>query len=77
MPAAVVFDSTLPLTEFTGRRDLISQICQRLQHQELLSSSIVGGPKTGKTLLLRYLASAEAKANFSSPLGFVRVYIAS
>src|SRR2546428_13304238 len=77
MPAAAVFDSTLPLAEFNSRNDLISQICQRLQHQELLSSSIVGGPKTGKTLLLRYLVTPWADAYLPPPPSFVRVYIAS
>jgi hypothetical protein len=52
--------SPIPPSGFRGREKAITEVAQRLLDPERLSTSIVGGPKTGKTSLLRYLASPAA-----------------
>jgi hypothetical protein len=54
------YDAPVPPEQFVGRMAVLDQIAQRLNHVQVLSASIVGGPKTGKSSLLRYLSSAEA-----------------
>jgi hypothetical protein len=61
-PAALNFDAYIDPQAFRGRRDLLVQVFDRLNHPLFLSSSIVGGPKTGKTSMLRYIVSSEADA---------------
>src|SRR5262249_44833196 len=56
-PALVAFDAPLPPSEFRGREQAVKIICDRLLNSERQSTSVVGGPRTGKTSLLRYLAS--------------------
>jgi hypothetical protein len=57
---ALSFEGPLDPQSFRGRAGILKQIFDRLQNKALLSSSIVGGPLTGKTSLLRYIASAQA-----------------
>ena len=60
---------------FQGRRSVVDPICDRLRQPELLSSQVVGGPKSGKTSLLRYLASDLADAALGRAASVVRVYV--
>jgi hypothetical protein len=55
-------DAPLPPDKFHGRERIVQQICERLLNPERLSTSVVGGPRTGKTSLLRYLASPYSDA---------------
>jgi hypothetical protein len=58
--AAFGLEAPLPPESFRGRDSAVDQIRQRLLDGLRLSTSVVGGPKTGKTSLLRYLASPYA-----------------
>jgi hypothetical protein len=61
MPASALdFDAAIEPLRFIGRRDVLESVFDRLNRKDLLSSSIVGGPKTGKTSLLRYIVSTDA-----------------
>lgn len=48
--------------EFTGRLGVVQKVCERLGQRE--SICVAGGPKTGRTSLLRYLASPPAAVRF-------------
>jgi hypothetical protein len=54
------YNAPVPPDQFVGRPLVLDGVCGRLNHPEVSSSSVVGGPKTGKTSLLRYLASEHA-----------------
>ncbi|MGH8454021.1 MAG: hypothetical protein ACRESW_05670 [Nevskiales bacterium] len=60
---------------FRGRRSVLDPICDRLRQPELLSSQVVGGPHSGKTSLLRFLASERADAVLGRVAPMVRVYV--
>jgi AAA domain len=60
---------------FKGRQSVVDPICERLRQRELLSSQVVGGPKSGKTSLLRYLASELADPALGSAANVVRIYV--
>lgn len=64
LPAAL--EAPLPPSAFRGRQPVVQAVCERLQNAERLSTSLVGGPKTGKTSLLRYLASEYASSALSA-----------
>jgi hypothetical protein len=56
-----------PITDprrFFGREREVEQVFQRLRNSEFESSSIVGDRRIGKTSLLNYLASAEARSAY-------------
>jgi hypothetical protein len=73
MSASLAFDAPLPPPSFRGRKTAIDNVCERLLSAALASSSLVAGPRYGKTSLLRYLASSEADSLFAArPL--LRVY---
>jgi hypothetical protein len=55
------FDPPLPPSRFHGRADIVGGVETRLTHPEFLSSSIVGGPKFGRTSVLRYVARAPSR----------------
>ncbi len=63
------FDAPLEPSFFVGRQNLLDQIFSRLNHSAFLSSSLVGGPQTGKTSMLRYVISEEAVNRCSSAIG--------
>jgi len=69
---ALSFEGPLDPRSFRGRTSILNQIFSRLRSQELLSSSIVGVPLTGKTSLLRYFASPQASQHCPQTL---RVYV--
>jgi hypothetical protein len=69
----MLYDAPLSPDRFTGRSDIVSAICERLRDAQFLSSSVIGGPKTGRTSLLRYLASNKC-GNAVAPQKIVRVY---
>jgi hypothetical protein len=52
----------VPPDAFKGRATVIKTVCDQLDHPEFRSTELVGGPYTGKTSLLRYLASSEIQA---------------
>lgn len=60
---------------FRGRRSIVDPVCARLRQPELLSSQVVGGPFSGKTSLLRWLASPYADEALGQAAGTVRVYV--
>jgi hypothetical protein len=60
--------------DFTGRQSIIAQVCEILQKPEK-QAGLAGGPKTGRTTLLRYLAGAEAKKKYPVLGDFVTVYM--
>ncbi len=64
LPAAL--EAPLPAAAFRGREQAVQLICDRLRNAERLSTSVVGGPRTGKTSLLRYLASEYAPHELSA-----------
>jgi len=68
-----MLEAPLPPRDFRGREQVVQMICQRLMNAQRLSTSVVGGPWTGKTSLLRFLASEEA--NFRLPGLAYRVYV--
>lgn len=72
LPAA---DAPLRPQFFRGRRGIVEPVCVRLRQPELLSSQIVGGPFSGKTSLLRFLASPFADAALGSAASALRVYV--
>jgi hypothetical protein len=64
----------LPPERFVGREELVDRIGQRLRQSEFLSSQVVGSPQSGKTSLLRYLASHHC-AGLLGDARLVRPYI--
>ena len=68
-------DDPLIPEHFPGRRNVVEPICDRLRQAELLSSQVVGGPRSGKTSLLRYLASECAEAALGRATHLIRVYV--
>jgi len=68
-------DAPLRPQHFQGRQSVIDPICDRLRQPELLSSQVVGGPKSGKTSLLCYLASESADPALGRAVHLVRVYV--
>jgi hypothetical protein len=61
--------------DFPSRRKALEQICQRLRQSSLSSSHVVGGPLSGKTLLLQHLASPAANDALGEVAGSVRAYV--
>ncbi|MBC8097681.1 MAG: hypothetical protein H7Y43_17915 [Akkermansiaceae bacterium] len=59
-PNLASLDAPVPPADFRGRTQAVKIICGRLLNAERQSTSLVGGPRTGKTSLLRYLASTHA-----------------
>lgn len=59
---SIALDAPLPPEAFRGREHPVQHICQRLLNPQRLPTSVVGGPRTGRTSLLRYLASPFADA---------------
>lgn len=73
MKVQLVYDAPLPPEFFFGRGATIGDICERLRRPQLQSSTVFGGPKMGKTSLLRFLCSARADRHYhGKPL--IRVY---
>jgi AAA domain len=68
-------DFPLPPERFVGRRAALQTLCQRLRQRELFSSQVVGGPRTGKTSLLHYLASDLAAGMLADAQRCIRVYV--
>ena len=57
-------DAPVLPTEFAGREKAINKVRDQLLSREVLSAALVAGPRTGKTSLLRYLASPFADPIF-------------
>ncbi len=74
-PDLPALDVPLLPRHFQGRRNVIDPVCNRLRQPELLSSQVVGGPHSGKTSLLRYLASDLAAPVLGRAANTVRVYV--
>ncbi len=53
----------IPPSAFNGRANAINLVCNQLAASEFRSTALVGGPYTGKTSLLQYLASQKAQAD--------------
>lgn len=70
----ITLDAPVPPSEFTGRNQAVQKVRDQLLSPELLSAALVGGPRTGKTSLLRYLASSYSDALFTPALKY-RAYI--
>lgn len=66
MASPFPIDSPILPNEFKGGSAIIHQVCERLDQVGRGSTSLVGGPKTGRTSLLRYMASADASAKYPS-----------
>lgn len=64
MRQQIVFDAPLAPSGFHGRKDLVEQISARLCRPQVQSSTVVGGPRMGKTSLFRYLCSDRADSYF-------------
>jgi len=74
MATKLNFGQPLLPTQFRGRDNAVSRICERLNDPQLLSTSVVGGPRTGKASLLRYLASDEACKHVAQRKSALRVF---
>lgn len=55
-----MYDAPIEPDDFLGRKKAVQMITDRLNVPGFLSTSVVGGPSTGKTSLLRFLASPPA-----------------
>jgi hypothetical protein len=71
----LTYTSPLEPQDFRGRAAALKIICGRLQNTQFSSTSVVGGPKSGKTSLLRYLASDAAQKYWEGGPDMLRVYI--
>jgi hypothetical protein len=69
------YQSALPPDSFRGRRNAITLISGRLGERAFSSTSVVGGPRTGKTSLLQYLASTCADEHLPNLPAGLRVYL--
>ena len=69
------YDSPLQPDDFSGRAAMIKIVCDRLKDTEFLSTVFVGGPKIGKTSVLRYLGSDRANSHLPSHSCDLRVYV--
>jgi len=69
------YASPLNPEDFRGRTTAINIICGRLLESQFSSTSVVGGPKTGKTSLLRYLTSKMADQHLPGISSNQRIYI--
>src|ERR1035438_8148035 len=67
-------DAPVQPSEFTGRNQAIQKVRDQLLSPELLSAALIGGPRTGKTSLLRYLANSCSDQHFVPALKY-RAYI--
>jgi hypothetical protein len=67
--------SPLPPDQFLGRRHAVDSICQRLRQADLQGTQVVGGPGSGKTSLLRYLASPMADTEMGEGSLRLRVFV--
>lgn len=60
MPSPFLHGNPVPPSHFVGRRRELARILDRLTHHGQ-STAVIGEPRTGKTSLLDYLASPEAR----------------
>jgi hypothetical protein len=70
------FDIGAPLAPdgFVGRKKAIDHVSGRLGEYTRQSTCLAGGPLTGKTSLLRYLAQSDVSANLPGLNGACRVF---
>jgi hypothetical protein len=73
--ANFVYDAQLAPQDFIGRSEAVKLVSDRLSHAEVLSSSVVGGPKAGKSSFARYLASSQTTALMPQIPDSNRVYV--
>ena len=66
----------VPSEKFFGRSKIIESVCGRLDDPERSSTGLVGGPNTGRTSLLRYMASEHATARYPSLAKSQNIYFA-
>jgi hypothetical protein len=69
------FDAPLAPTLFQGRAHAVRAITGRLNDANFSSTSVVGGPRSGKTSLLQYLASEAGKSHFLEAESLLRIYL--
>lgn len=70
MPYTLTINSPIPPSEFINRSDIIKEVCRGLDDPRRISTCLVGGPKTGKTSILQYLASVYVSKRYTSPSKF-------
>ena len=74
MSSPFTLDSTVHPDHFRGRAGVLKIICERLEHSQRLSTCVAGGPKTGKSSLLRYLESDRAGQQHPVLQNYIRVF---
>lgn len=77
MPLGFAYNAPIPPDKFQGRADIVTPVCTRLSHVLVQSSCLVGGPMTGRTSLLRFLAADAGAAAYSDLKGLRRVYVSA
>lgn len=72
-----LYDVTQPISpiDFKGRETIITQVCSRLDNSGFLSTALVGGPYTGRSSLMRYMASEYASTKYPILSNAKTVYI--
>ena len=73
---AFLYGVPFPAEDFSGRQAIALTVCERLAQQQS-STCLAGGPKTGRTSLLRYLASPQAAAKFPVLGRSINVYVSA
>jgi hypothetical protein len=71
----LTFGRSLTPEQFGGRLQAVAEVCQRLENPGLLGTSVVGGPRTGKRSLLRYLASTAATKHLKVRATALRLFV--
>lgn len=75
MSPQVFYSGIIPPSKFSGREVVVKRICERIKQPERPCTAIVGGPRTGHTSLMKYLASPEAAGKYSELVQFLPIYI--
>jgi hypothetical protein len=73
--SSVSFGAPIEASLFRGRVEAVRTITGRLNNANFSSTSVVGGPRTGKSSLLRYLASESASGKIVGAAKMLRIYI--
>lgn len=74
MPYKFTVGNPVPPDEFQGRADFIKTCCSRIANPLRLGTCLIGGPRTGKTSLLRYLESDYVLQGHKHIVDTYRVY---
>ncbi len=74
MPTLFAINAPLAPDRFVGRKKAIEHVSGRLAEYTRQSTCLAGGPLTGKTSLLRYLAQADSSADLPGLKDSCRVF---